>query len=274
MTVNIQVLSDLHLEYSQPPGTPETPGEAYAYDIPVCAGYLALLGDTGCTCDDRLFNWLDIQLTKFRIVFYLSGNHEPHGSSLIDSHSRLATYEANHNSSIHGSQETEPYHGRFVFLNRTRYDINPTLSILGCTLWGAIDPTHPDIHALNDFKRIHNFTPETFRAEHEADVAWLNSVVATMAQEEPERRVIVFTHHAPTIKGTSDPKNQGKSTSTAFATELMAEPVCTAGTVKVWAFGHTHWCCDFVRRGIRVFSNQKGRGDGVEGFDRCKVLSL
>jgi hypothetical protein len=76
-SINIQLLSDLHLEYDQPAptGSVSDEREAYSYEIPVRAEYLALLGDSGCTCDERLFNWLDIQLNKFRIIFYINGNH-------------------------------------------------------------------------------------------------------------------------------------------------------------------------------------------------------
>ena len=76
--MSIQILSDLHLEHT-PSSDLQTSlaasSGAYDYEVPVCAEYLALLGDTGRTCETRLFHWLDIQLTKFRIVFYLSGNN-------------------------------------------------------------------------------------------------------------------------------------------------------------------------------------------------------
>ncbi|KAI0752289.1 hypothetical protein BC629DRAFT_1444616 [Irpex lacteus] len=207
-------------------------------NISVRSEYLALLGDTGRTCDERLFRWLDVQLTMFLIVFYVLGNNEPRGSSL----NPLRPH-------------THPLHPRMHPLGRHR-------------------PNQSQVQALNDFKLIRDFTPDTFVAEHRADRAWLNDTVEKVAKEEPGRRVAVFTHHAPTIEGTSDPKNQGKATSAAFATELTADPVWTAGNVAVWVFGHTHWCCDFVRGGVRVYSNQRARGDGVEGFDRFKVLSL
>lgn len=74
--MQIQILSDLHLD-------PLRPDDPYTYDIPVCAEYLALLGDTGRTCDERLFKWLDVQLTKFRIVFYLSGNNGMYQNNVI-----------------------------------------------------------------------------------------------------------------------------------------------------------------------------------------------
>ena len=76
--IHIQVLSDLHLEFARNHGNP-----AYVYDFPVRAEILALLGDIGLTFDDRLFDWLRSQLKRFKLVFFLSGNHEAYLSSIV-----------------------------------------------------------------------------------------------------------------------------------------------------------------------------------------------
>ena len=78
--MRIQILSDLHLEVGRR-GYPEG-RESYNYDIPVCAEYLALLGDIGRTVDDQLFEWLRIQLKQFKVLFYVMGNH----GALVISH--------------------------------------------------------------------------------------------------------------------------------------------------------------------------------------------
>lgn len=261
--MKIQLLSDLHLECERPNAEPGK--EFYHYELAVAAKHLALLGDIGCTSQEELFDWLRAQLPKFDKIFFVAGNHEPYRSSIAESHHRLREFEA----------ESK---GRFIFLNQTRYDLSPTVTILGCTLWAALDQKNLDIlsWALQDFKRIEDFTPEAFVAAHRADVAWLNTTVAQLAREEPHRRVVVFTHHAPTVEGTSDPKFAGREnpTASAFASELTSEPCWTAGIVTLWAFGHTHWSCDFVRAGVRVVSNQRGYREGGEGFDAGKVITL
>lgn len=73
--MHIQLLSDLHLGDDLASGSHCASGQAYVYEIPPQVEYLALLGDTGCTCDDRLFTWIDVQLSKFKVVLFLSGNH-------------------------------------------------------------------------------------------------------------------------------------------------------------------------------------------------------
>ncbi|KZT11876.1 Ser/Thr protein phosphatase protein [Laetiporus sulphureus 93-53] len=265
--MQIQVLSDLHLEVERV-GAPRGE-EFYTYDIPVCAEHLALLGDIGWTIQDELFDWLKIQLKLFKTVFFLSGNHEPYRSTIAESEARLKAFAAEVKADV-----SVP--GKFVYLNRTRYDVSPTLTILGCTLWTALNPEELDIlsWALTDFRRIDGFDPSAFTAQHQGDLAWLNATVQEIASSDPERKIIVFTHHAPTISGTSDPKFEGQPMSSAFSTELTGEVCWNASAMKLWAFGHTHWSCDFERNGIRVYSNQRGYGKGGEGYDPSKVVMI
>ena len=304
--MRIQILSDLHLEIerrSYPEGR-----EFYHYEIPVEAESLALLGDIGCTVDDQLFSWLRIQLTRFKMIFYVMGNHGTwYGSHFHaawwlnfrfsravpvnyrmwlllalrvdfilmhnESHARLSTFASEIDTE---SQSPNSQLGQFIFLNRTRFDVSPTLTFLGCTLWSALKPEHMNILSwvLTDFHRIGNFNPDAYVALHQGDLAWLNATVTEIQSTEPERVIVVFTHHAPSISGTGDPKFDGVLTSSAFATELTEEVVWTSGNVKVWAFGHTHWGCDFERNGVRVYSNQRGRGEGRDDFDPTKTVIL
>lgn len=66
--MQVQIVSDLHLELERPRKG------AYQYELPVKAPNLVLIGNTGCTVDEKLFVWLKAQLTKFRLIFYVSGN--------------------------------------------------------------------------------------------------------------------------------------------------------------------------------------------------------
>ncbi|OBZ71441.1 hypothetical protein A0H81_08769 [Grifola frondosa] len=266
--MRVQVLSDLHLEIERQGSAPGQ--EFYHYDIPVHADHLALLGDIGWTIDDRLFEWLRIQLRLFKTVYFVSGNHEPYRSSITESTSKLEAFANDVNS--------DDTLGNFIYLNRTRYDISPTLTILGCTLWSALNPDDLDIlsWSLTDFRRISSFDPDTFVALHRADVQWLNSTVAAISNEEPERRIVVFTHHAPTLDGTGDPKFNEQPTNSAFATELTGETCWTSGKVSLWAFGHTHWCCDFERAesGFIAISADMEKGKGTMVWRRSSTYSI
>ena len=90
---------------------------------------------------------------------------------------------------------------------------------------------------------------------------------------DPDRQVVVFTHHAPAMRGTADPKYAGGPSESAFATDLVGQK-CWGDPVKVWVFGHTHWSCDFVKDGIRIVSNQRGYSKGDASWDPEFVLQL
>ncbi|KAI0361508.1 Ser/Thr protein phosphatase protein [Trametes cingulata] len=271
-SIRIQVLSDLHLEFPPPPHVASGP---YQLDFPAQADVLALLGDIGLTEDDRLFDWMRTQLKRFKVVFFLSGNHEAYHSSLGKSSRRLHEFAQECAASHEKATETEPF-GRFVLLDRTRCDLSETVTVLGCTLWSKLDPERVNAIqlGLNDFSMIEGFTPQLYTSLHERDLAWLEGNIAAIAQNEPHRRIIVMTHHAPTVEGTSNPQYAGSPISSAFATELVGGP-CWREQVKVWAFGHTHWACDFEREGVRVVSNPKGYGAGRrQGFNPEMVVEI
>ncbi|KZO94543.1 Ser/Thr protein phosphatase protein [Calocera viscosa TUFC12733] len=249
--IHIQLMSDVHLETSQ-----------YEFDFPVAAENLALLGDIGNTVDDALFKWLDVQLKQFERVFFLAGNHEAYRSNLADSRRRLQRY-ADRND-------------RFIYLNRTRYDMSPTLTILGCTLWSALDPKYVShiYMGLSDFRQISDFGTAAYAKEHRRDLDWLVKTIQDIRSKEPLRHLVVFTHHTPTFDGTSSPRYEGSMAGSAFSTELTNKAWWGAPLV-LWAFGHTHYSCDFTIKGVRLVSNQKGYfRDRAEGFIEEKVLEL
>jgi len=165
--------------------------------------------------------------------------------------------------------------GEFILLNRTRYDLTSTLTILGCTLWSALNLDDLDIlsWSLTDFKRIDSLTPASYASAHNTDLTWLTDSIEQIRKEESKRKVLVFTHHAPTVEGTGDPRYTGGPTNSAFATELVGT-ACWTAPVVLWAFGHTHWSCDFEREGIRVVSNQRGYMEGSRGFDVAKIILI
>lgn len=61
-----------------------------------------------------------------------------------------------------------------------------------------------------------------------------------------------------------EPKYFGSSITSAFSTDLSKEVCFKSDSVKLWAFGHTHYNCDFMKeRGngsepLRLFTNQRG----------------
>lgn len=138
--LELQILSDLHLE---------SPAAYDTFKIDPKAPYLALLGDIGCVKDAGFFDFLRRQLQVFKVVFLVLGNHEPYNHSLTDTISDVNSFAAECEASYKRG-ETQ---GQFILLNRTRFDISPFVTILGCPLFSYVTDTQMDhvSFGLNDF---------------------------------------------------------------------------------------------------------------------------
>jgi hypothetical protein len=156
--------------------------------------------------------------------------------------------------------------GTFVFLDRTLHDISNTVTVLGCTLYSLVPAEHQErvSFGLNDFCHIDNWTVPDHNAADAADLMWLNEQVASISAAEPHRKIVIFTHHSPVTRDgrAVDPAYAGSAISYGFSTDLSKEECWRNTSVRLWAFGHTHYNCDFVVKGeakeMRVVSNQRG----------------
>ncbi|CAG9956843.1 unnamed protein product [Clonostachys rosea f. rosea IK726] len=235
---HVQVLSDLHLEV----------GSQYAtYTFPVAAPFLLLVGDIGRLIDyDAYLEFLVTQVSRFDKVFLILGNHEFYGlefQSGIDEAQRLSKEPA--------------LQKKLVLLHKSRWDDpDSNLTILGCTLWSSVPETAFEIveYKISDFKKIQNWTVHDHNRVHADELEWLCDQVSLA--KESNRTILVATHHAPCIEGTSRPEHAQNPWTSAFASELLGDNSWEG--VKVWVFGHTHYTTRFTRRGIELVANQRG----------------
>jgi len=259
----IQIISDLHLElfFPRPGGIGVQPGYS-VFDCIPSARTLALLGDIGIVTHGGLYEFLNRQLYKYRYILFVMGTHEGYQSTYDNARKELNDFS----SRMRAQRLSDPTLGTFHFLDQTRFDITDDVTILGCTLWSAIPPESSDMvgQGLNDFRKVQHWTIENYSNAHRADLDWLTNECATIKAQEPHRRIVVLTHHAPTMHGTCAPKYANSLMTSAFATELTTHPVWAA-PISLWAFGRTHFNSDQVQNGIRVVSNQRGY-EGVEAL--------
>ncbi|KAI1121456.1 Ser/Thr protein phosphatase superfamily [Nemania abortiva] len=271
--VAIQILSDLHLE---------SPKAYDVFEIPPKAPYLALLGDIGYAGKhhDDYCNFLKRQLANFQVVFLVLGNHEPWDSDWDKVRQQMSDFEQTIRDQR--SMCTEPP-GEFVLLDRTRYDIpasgsegNTEVTILGSTLFSCVVPESiQDVNiGVQDFYMIDNWTVEKHTARFEEELAWLNSQVDTLNGED--KKVVIFTHYSPTVDDrATDPKHRRSRIQSGFVTDLKEEPCWRSRNVKLWAFGHTHFNCDFMDGQKRVLAHQRGYYfSQANAFDPEKVINI
>lgn len=270
-TFQFQIMSDLHLE------TPKSRPTYDEFDVEPSCSCLVLLGDIGNASDHRLFGFLDRQLELFETVLFLMGNHEPDGLSLAEAKTLLCKFETTVNER---PQSPDSKSGRFIFLDKTRFDCTDKLTVLGCTLFSAIAPTEESSVArfVSDFSYTNNWTVQSHNAAHKSDLQWLNHQDAELARNEPDRSTVIFTHHSPTsLKQANDPRHlqNASQVQSAFVTDLSKQNCWTSPRVKIWAFGHTHFNCESVdsRTAKRVSANQKGCSRAENpSFDQSKIV--
>ena len=252
-TMSLQIVSDLHLESP----------EAYnTFQIITRAHSLVLLGDIGCVADAGYLFFLGGMLLRFRRVFHVLGVHEPYGSSWKATKDLLSTFQRQ-NRMERDSHPDSPV-GEYILLDRTEYELpDQNVTILGCTLF-----THAPVNsqskvrwALNEYYRIRGWTIQKNNNTHREDLEWLNERVRTISKEQPDRRIVVLTHHCPTVDPRAvDPCCANSPLAAGFATDLRGRECWENRNVALWAFGRTHYNCNFTdeRTEKQVYANQRG----------------
>ncbi|CAG8247118.1 unnamed protein product [Penicillium salamii] len=284
--MKIQIMSDLRLE-SPRPQSPRPRG-APMYDvfkIPPKAPYLVLLGNIGAIKDAGFFSFIEAQLSQFAIVLFVLGNREPYLATWSETKQKLHRFAASVNErSAASGQSGQPKTGSFVFLDQNRYDISSDVTVLGCTLFTHVSKSNRSwatFGSPQDFYDIYDWIVEKHCAAQRSDLAWLNSQVSRISAEEPHRKIVVFTHHSPI---TQDARGvylrlAHSSVLERFATDLSAQECWTNPSVRLWAFGHTHYNVNYVEdSGKMVLSNQRSwllcEINGTKGFDGDLVVDI
>jgi Calcineurin-like phosphoesterase len=263
--VNIQLLSDLHLESNPHFRARPVPG----------ADLLVLAGDIGSYQEGSLLGELgvaDFGLGRFSPlpeaeggagwpvpVFFLPGNHEYDGLDFEEADARL--------------RQTCARLG-ITWLERETVVLQG-VRFVGCTLWADFDALSADAARTGDITlgaqlkarekafRAANFylkTNHAFRAgepmlaeavreEALASQAWLREALARPF----DGPTVVVTHFAPSLLS-ADPR-YGLVPGTAGFCNALDDLLPQA---QLWLHGHLHCANDYVAQGCRVVANPLG----------------
>ena len=230
--MKIQVLSDLHLEFSafDPPQTDA--------DVVVLAGDIAL-GSSGTEWARREF--------PSQPIIYVPGNHEYYRSQRPEMLNALREDARRHNVHLLDNDE--------IVIGGVRF--------LGCTLWTDFELFGVDEkpwamrageRGLNDFRLIkedslNTFTPMRSFELHAESLRWLTMRLG----ETFSGKTVVVTHHLPSRLSVVD-RYKDVPLSACFASELGH----LFGMMDLWIHGHTHDSLDYVVEGTRVICNPRG----------------
>jgi hypothetical protein len=266
--MSIQIISDLHLE---------TPKAYDVHEIPAKAPYLALLGDIGYVVShkDDCLDFLTRQLSQFQVVFFVPGNHEAYHSDWPETLRTLRAFE----EATRGQASL----GTFVLLDRTAFRLPSSKTIiLGCSLFSHVpQESHESVKfGLNDFFHTGGWDVDAHNERHRRDLEWLNTEVAALEHSDVD--IVIFTHWSPSRDSRAvDLRHAGSPITSAFSTDLSREICFKSPKTKMWAFGHTHFNCDFMMdRGpttapLRLVTNQRGYYfSQAFGYDQEKVFDI
>ena len=245
---DIQILSDLHLEVGQ---------QYRSFTFPVSAPFLLLAGDIGRLIDyDGYLAFLQNLAPRYHKIFLVLGNHEFYGLSYEDG--LLKAQQLSSEPAICQS---------VILLHKSQWD-GPSFTVIGCTLWSMVPAEAREVvkAKINDFKKIEGWSIEKHNELYQEESKWLEETVRSLKtqsasegeQNEPvaDRFVLLATHHAPSIQGTSRPEHLSNPWTSAFASDLLKSGEWEE--VDAWVFGHTHYCTDIEQAGVRLIANQRG----------------
>lgn len=198
-----QVLSDLHLEVEQ---------QYNHFNLRAKAPNLILAEDIGRLIDyDEYLAVLTRESKQFERVFLVLGNHEFYGTSRAEGLRKAQQLV----------KESEVH-----LLERMIYKLTDSdVIVLGCTLHSFITREQRDMvhYRIQDFQKIQDWTIDEHNSQHEQDVMWLRYQITTIQQRKNggNKRILIATHHAPAVIGTSRPEHSKNEWNSAFSTELI-----------------------------------------------------
>jgi len=235
--MTIQYASDLHLEFPE--------NEFYVKNNPLKPGadILVLGGDIGLFKELPRYNWFfDYVSDNFGATYWIAGNHEYYHYDLADK--RGTFYEAVRDN---------------VFLVNDYAVTIENAHLIFSTMWTSVKPEHQFAiqRRMNDFHliRMHGnrLTCDDLQQEHEASLSFIKR---ELAEETPDVKKVVVTHHVPTFIN-YPPEYFGDILNEAFAVDLTR--LIQNNGPDYWIYGHHHQnIADFEIGRTKMLTNQLG----------------
>lgn len=252
MATKLHLASDLHLEH----GELTLPGGdilLLAGDICEAARLKPVTSElTNTVVRDQRLRYQDFwhnQVTKYRKVYMVMGNHEH--------------YHGTYNRS---KQQIESYVPECVtVLENSTVDLGEYL-LVGATLWTDLNNGCPITEqqvrfSMNDYSQVRvndrgtysKLYPLYTRRVHLESRAYIKQVV----EDNPDRKIIVLTHHAPSFRSVNAKYANDHYNNGAYASELC-DLILDNPNIRYWFHGHMHDAADYQIGDCRVISNPRG----------------
>jgi Icc-related predicted phosphoesterase len=268
--MKIQVVSDLHLEFSDINIQNQTDA-----DVLILSGDILVIEKMKLENSDqgkRFRDFLKRCSFQFPHVIYVAGNHEFYsGGDFHKGVDALRDYCATQFNNVY-------------FLERDTKEIDDVLFV-GGTLWTDMNKMDPlTLHAvrdmMNDYRAIRNdkkgFTalkPADTVERHRETLAYFRHIL----DENRDQKCVVVGHHSPSFMSCHEQYRDNFIMNGAYHSSLE-EFILDHPQVKLWTHGHTHHCFDYMIGETRIVCNPRGYEsyDWKEhtGWDPEKVIEI
>ena len=269
--MKIQVVSDLHLEFSDINIT-----NNIGADVLILSGDIAIaeyLHDHDITEADRpqdpevfwklrrtqalalrFRNFLKRCSLQFPHVVYVAGNHEFYHGKWMQTLTTLES-ECNNFPNVH-------------FLEKQSFEIDNVV-FLGATVWtdcGKADPVSMQIigDSLNDFRYVRNdlnaytkLRPVTTVGRHRETLEYFKSTIDSLRSTNAGKKVVVVGHHAPSYLSIHEKYRHDHHMNQAYASDL-SEFILDHPEIVLWTHGHVHNTFDYCIGSTRIVCNPRG----------------
>ena len=241
MSLRIQVVSDLHLEWQK------DYGKSFIRSMPNHnTDALVIAGDL--TSYENLEWTLKELCNKYSKVLFILGNHDFYGSDFI-SINKMMERISNSLSNLY-------------WLENRKVDIDG-VTFIGATLWFAETPDSSKYkHCLSDFNEIRNFDPMVY---HKSDES------ARFIANNTSEGDIVITHHMMSYKSVAEQYNNDVF-NIYFVRDMEKEIIALRPALVI--NGHTHFASDYILGNTRMLCNPFGYANYAENQQFKEALII
>ena len=255
--MKIQVVSDLHLEFSDI-FIPNAGADVLILsgDILVAEKLLRPNSEQGA----KFRNFLEKVSKDFVHVVYIAGNHEFYGGGhFYGGVDKLRNYCAENFDNVY-------------FLEDDIKVIDDVLFV-GATLWTDMNKGDPMtiLHVkdcMNDYRAIKDdrrgYVPIRPQDTYERHIRSKEYIQTVVANADPDQKIVVVAHHTPSWQSCAEQFRGDYLMNGAYHNNLD-EYIMDHPQIRLWTHGHTHVAFDYMIGETRVVCNPRG----YESYD-CK----
>lgn len=247
--------SDLHLEFAD-----LTIENRDAVDVLVLGGDICTAHHINKDSErgERYRNFFQRVSQDFPHVIYVMGNHEHYSGDFAKSQGQL--------QGIFDQLELRNIH----LLEKSTVDIGG-YTFIGGTLWTDLNRGDPITamsieNLMNDYRASKNsndtnvwkLLPRHTAEDHRQMKAYIKHVIEERhARGITDRRVVVITHHTPSLQSCHEMYRGDMVMNGAFHSD-MDEFILDRPDIALWTHGHTHYEFDYMIGDTRVVCNPRG----------------